>query len=563
MNLLRHNALSRFYRHLLFAVFSITISLGYASAQARQPAIASAHPLATAAGLQIIKEGGNAFDAAVAVSAVLAVVEPYSSGLGGGGFWLLHRAKDQFEVMIDGREKAPLAADRDMYLDDSGEIVEGLSINGALAAGIPGEPAALAHIAKNYGRLPLGQSLQPAIKFAEQGFPVNRVYRSMMSFRSDAIQQAGDGADIFLHDFDTPELGQIIRQPDLAKTLELIAAKGHAGFYHGELAQALVSGVQGAGGIWTEKDLADYQIIERPPIKGRYRNVEITTAALPSSGGIVLLETLNQLEGFNLNAQSEAGLIHLITESMRRGYRDRAEYLGDSDFVDVPIQALISKDYARELRGYFNPDKATASDTMKSVAVKGSEGRDTTHFSILDSEGNRVAATLSINYPFGSGFVPPGTGILLNDEMDDFSSKPGTPNVYGLVGNEANAIEPGKRMLSSMTPTFLDDGERVAVIGTPGGSRIITMVLLGTLAFEQGASAAEIVAVPRFHHQYLPDKIEVEDGAISAAAQTELKVMGHDIQPFKWVPGDMQVIVYDRKNSTTESASDPRGIGGE
>jgi gamma-glutamyltranspeptidase/glutathione hydrolase len=535
--------------------------LGISPAHAIQPAIASAHPLATAAGMKILNDGGNAFDAAVAVSAVLAVVEPYSSGLGGRGYWMLHRAEDLFEVMIDAREKAPLAASRDMYLDEDGEIVEGLSINGALAAGIPGEPAALAHIAEHYGRLSLKQTLQPAIEFAEKAFPVNSVYRKMLGFRADALRQDGEGAEIFLHEDDVPELGNIIQQPDLANTLRLIAAKGHAGFYVGSVAQALVSGVQAAGGIWSEKDLAGYQIIERQPIKGKYRNVEITTAALPSSGGIVLLQILNQLEGFDLNAQSEAGLIHLITESMRRGYRDRAEHLGDTDFIDVPVQALLSKDYARELRSFFNPDKATESHSMKAVAIKQLEGRDTTHFSVLDKDGNRVAATLSINYPFGSGFVPPGTGILLNDEMDDFSSKPGTPNVYGLVGNEANAISPGKRMLSSMTPTFLDDGQRFAVIGTPGGSRIITMVLLGTLAFEQGASAAEIVAVPRFHHQYLPDKIEVEDGAISATAQTKLKAMGHDIQPFKWVPGDMQVIVYDRKNSTTEFASDPRGLG--
>lgn len=536
--------------------------LAFNPVYAIQPAIASAHPLATAAGMKILKDGGNAFDAAVAVSAALAVVEPYSSGLGGGGFWLLHRAEDQFEVMIDGREKAPLAASRDMYLDDAGEIIDGLSIDGALAAGIPGEPAALAHIAAHYGRLPLKQTLQPAIVFAEQGFPVNKIYRSMIGFRADAIQQAGDGGKIFLHDLKSPELGQTIRQPDLAKTLRLIADNGHSGFYAGKLAKALVAGVRSAGGIWTEKDLAEYQIIERHPIKGKYRNVQITTAALPSSGGIVLLQILNQLEGFDLNAQSEAGLIHLVAESMRRGYRDRAEYLGDADFVDVPVKALLAKDYARELRGFFNPEKATDSRSMKSVAVKAKEGRDTTHFSVVDKEGNRVAATLSINYPFGSGFVPPGTGVLLNDEMDDFSSKPGTPNVYGLVGNEANAIEPGKRMLSSMTPTFLDDGNRFAVLGTPGGSRIISMVLLGTLAFEQGASAAEIVAVPRFHHQYLPDKIEIEAGAISESAQSELKAMGHSIEDFKWVPGDMQAVIYNRKTGATQAASDPRGMGG-
>ena len=524
-------------------------------------AVASAHPLATQAGHEILSAGGNAFDAAVAVTAALGVVEPYSSGLGGGGFWLLHRARDDFDVMIDGRERAPLAASRDMYLDDQGNVIEHLSVDGPLAAGIPGTPAALAHLAAKYGRLPLEQSLVPAIELAEEGFPADSIYREMAAFRRDQLRAHAAAAAAFLHDGRVPAAGARITQPALGSTLRLIAKLGRDGFYRGELAQRLVEGVRDAGGIWQLDDLSRYAIEERAPLRGQYRGMDIVTAPPPSSGGVVLIEALNILSVYNLYASVDAAHTHLLVEAMRRAYRDRARYLGDPDFVEMPLRMLTSPMYAAGLRAGINPDKATPSELLPGVQAGKPEARDTTHFSIVDKAGNKVAATVTINYPFGSGFMPPGTGVLLNDEMDDFSVKPGIPNVYGLVGAEANAIEPGKRMLSSMTPTFLDDGERMAVIGTPGGSRIISMVLLATLEFLDGGDADDMVSLPRFHHQYLPDEIQFEPEALTPQVVRRLKSMGHTLSNQGYTYGNMHVVIRDEKTGKTQAASDPRGIG--
>jgi gamma-glutamyltranspeptidase/glutathione hydrolase len=326
------------------------------------------------------------------------------------------------------------------------------------------------------------------------------------------------------------------------------------------VARRLVAGVQQAGGIWTLEDLMHYQVVEREPVRGRYHGMRITSAAPPSSGGIVLLEILNQLEGFSLENLSEADRIHLIVEAMRRAYRDRAEYLGDPDFVEMPLALLIGKSYAESLRRSIDSAKATPSELLP-AASDVSQGAHTTHFSIIDSEGNRVAATLSINYPFGSCFVPEGTGVLLNNEMDDFSARPGTPNVYGLVGAEANAIEPAKRMLSSMTPTFLETSDRLAIVGTPGGSRIITMVLLGALAFEAGADAGSIVGLPRFHHQYLPDEIQLEPDALDAVTQDNLKARGHALSLKERPWGNMQLVILNKQDGSLQTGSDTRGIG--
>jgi len=524
-------------------------------------AIASAHPLATEAGHEILREGGNAFDAAVAVTAALSVVEPYSSGLGGGGFWLLHRARDGFDVMIDGRERAPLAASRDMYLDDKGNVLENLSVNGPLAPGIPGTPAALAHLAQRYGRLPLEQSLAPAIELAEAGFPADSIYREMAAFRLDLLRAHDAAAVAFLHDGQVPAAGARITQPALANTLRLIAKLGRDGFYRGALARQMVEGVRDAGGIWQLDDLSTYEIEERAPMRGHYRGMDIVTAPPPSSGGVVLIEALNILSGYDLNANDEATRTHLLVEAMRRAYRDRAQYLGDPDFVDMPLRMLMNPTYAAGLRTGINPDKATPSELLPGVQAGKPEARDTTHFSIMDTAGNQVAATVTINYPFGSGYMPPGTGVLLNDEMDDFSVKPGTPNVYGLIGAEANAIEPGKRMLSSMTPTFLDDDTRTAVLGTPGGSRIISMVLLATLEFLDGGDAHDMVSLPRFHHQYLPDEIQFEPEALAPQVVRYLKAMGHILSNQGDTYGNMHVVIRDEKTGKTEAASDPRGIG--
>jgi gamma-glutamyltranspeptidase/glutathione hydrolase len=522
-------------------------------------AVATAHPLATEAGQQILAAGGNAFDAAVGVSAVLAVVEPYSSGIGGGGFWLLHR-KDGYEVMVDGREIAPGRSHRDMYLDEKGEIVPGLSMDGPLAAGDPGEPAALSHIAEKYGKLPLSRSLAPAIKYAKQGFAVTPHYRKMAGWRKDALLASPEAAAIFLEDDEVPELGHRIKQPQLATTLETLARHGHDGFYRGEVAQTMVKAVQQAGGIWTLEDLANYKVIERQPLTGRYGDYTITSVPPPSSGGVALITMLNILEQLDYAQASEPERTHLLVEAMRRAYRDRAHYLGDSDFVKVPVAKLTSTAHAETLAAGIDRTKASPSSTLPGYGAP-EGGSDTTHFSILDKEGNYVAATLSINYPFGSGFVAGNSGVLLNDEMDDFSAKPGVPNAYGLVGAEANAIAPGKRMLSSMSPSFVSGPEGTAILGTPGGSRIITMVLLGMLEYFDGKGVDAWVARPRIHHQYLPDKLFVEPQALSTEDAQLLKQRGHQLEEADSRWGNMQAIHWDRRSGHITAASDPRVEG--
>lgn len=526
-----------------------------------EAAIASAHPLATAAGFEMLDQGGNAFDAAVAVSAALAVVEPVGSGLGGGGFWLLHKAKGHQQVMVDGRERAPLAATRDMYLDPQGDPVPKLSIDGALSAAIPGLPAALVHIAEKYGKLPLSKSLAPAIRYARNGFKVGARYRLMAGFRLNALRDSEAAAKVFLANGKVVLPGFRLIQEDLAKTLETMAQKGRAGFYAGEVAKRLLKGVQEAGGIWTQEDLNEYKVVEREPIQGEYRGIRVTSAAPPSSGGIVLMEALNILSGYALQSLGETDQKHLVIEAMRRAYHDRARYLGDADFVEMPIAQLTNRYYAAGLRESIRLDRATKSASLAAAAIDRAGGEDTTHFSILDREGNRVGATLSINYPFGSGFMPPGTGVVLNDEMDDFSIKAGEPNVYGLVGGKANAIEPGKRMLSSMSPTFLEDENRVAILGTPGGSRIISMVLLGILDFAKGNGPVSWVSLPRYHHQYQPDVVQYEQGGFDEESRLRLSERGHTFKEIGRRYGNMQAILWNKRETKVEAASDPRGEG--
>jgi gamma-glutamyltranspeptidase/glutathione hydrolase len=526
-------------------------------------AIATASPLATQAGHDILAAGGNAFDAAIAITAVLAVVEPYSSGIGGGGFYLLQEADSDSAVMLDARERAPLAATRDMYLDPLGEPVSGLSVDGVLAAGIPGIPKALATLASQYGGLPLSRSMRPAMDLAREGFPVTQHYRRMAGFRLSALR-ASAASGVFLHHGEVPALGHIIRQPDLANTLGVIAT-GENGFYQGKLATTLVEGVRAARGIWSLRDLAQYQVIKRVPVQGRYRDMTITAAAPPSSGGVVLVSMLNVLEQEDFTSLSVIDQVHWQIEAMRRAYRDRAEYLGDPDFISMPIDKLVSKGYARELHAQINPQQATPSSSLPVVTneqeVRRSTGTDTTHFSVLDHQGNRVSATLSINYPFGSGFTVPGTGVLLNDEMDDFSIKPGTPNVYGLIGAEANAIVPGKRMLSSMTPTFVETDNGLLLLGTPGGSRIITMVLQAILGYESGVEADEIAGLPRLHHQYLPDRVQYERGTLDAALVDKLSARGHQMSEEQSVWGNMQLVHWNKKTGHLSVGTDPRGEG--
>jgi gamma-glutamyltranspeptidase/glutathione hydrolase len=528
--------------------------------EAPAQAVASAHPLATEAGMEVLDAGGNAFDAAIAVSAALAVVEPYSSGIGGGGFWLLHRARDGKQVMVDGRERAPLAAHRDMYLDADGEVDATLSMDGPLAAGIPGEPAALAYLAEHYGRLPLATSLAPAIHLAESGFEVDPHYRRMAELRLSVLRRFPASASTFLDEGEVPSTGQIIRQPELATTLRALASQGRAGFYAGTVARKLIDAVAAAGGIWTREDLDQYRVVERDPVVFEYRDLRIVSASPPSSGGVALATMLNILSGYDLPDLNEAQRVHVIVEAMRRAYRDRACYLGDPDYVAVPVQRLVHPWYASGLRASIRLDRATPSAALPGPA-DGLSGAHTTHFSILDDDGNRVAATLSINYPFGSAYVVPGTGVLLNDEMDDFSAKPGVPNVYGLVGAEANAIAPGKRPLSSMSPTFVESSGGVGLVGTPGGSRIISMVLLAILDMAAGHGPDSWVRLPRFHHQYLPDVIQYEPDALSEPVQSALRARGHRLQELDDHYGNMQAVYWSYAAQRIEAASDPRGIG--
>lgn len=549
---------------VLFLAALVLAGPGLAAKGPGRVAVATAHPLATRAAIETLRKGGNAFDAAVTASAVLAVVEPASSGLGGGGFWLLYVAETGRAVMVDGRERAPLAATEDMYLDASGEPLPRASLDGALAAGIPGEPAALVYIAKHYGRLPLARSLAPAIRLAREGFPVNEEYVAKAKFRLEVLRRHPRAAAIYLDHGDVPEPGWVLRQPQLAETLEALAKHGRAGFYRGPVAKEMVRAVRAAGGIWTLEDLHSYQVVEREPVVFDYRGYTITAAAPPSAGGIGLATMLNILEGYDLDSLDKATRVHLIVEAMRRAYRDRQRYLGDPDFVDIPRAWLTSEAYAKKLRAGIKLHEATPSATLGPAPLPDAAwhpgGTDTTHFSIIDAAGNRVAATLSINYPFGSGVVAGETGVLLNDEMDDFTKKPGVANVYGLVGGQANVIAPGKRPLSSMTPTFVTGHGKVAILGTPGGSRIITMVLLGILEFVQGEGPEAWVSRPRYHHQYLPDVIQYEPGALTDVRE-RLRAMGHELRNVGRRYGDMQAIMWNRETGRLEAASDPRGVG--
>ena len=534
---------------------------GAHAAVPHKAAIASAYPLASQAGQEILAAGGNAFDAAVAVSAALAVVEPSSSGLGGGGFYLLHRQADGYETMIDAREKAPGAASRDMYLDKAGNAIENASIAGSLAAGIPGEPAAFEYLARKYGKLPLKQDLQPAIHLARDGFPLYARLQGGIRYKRQVLMRSPDAAKAFLTaDGAVPEVGAVIKQPDLANTLEAIANQGAQGFYAGRVAADLVAGVRADGGIWTLQDLAAYKVVERKPLVGDYHGARIVSASPPSSGGIAVLDALNILAGFDLHHYDSATAKHLVIEAMRRAYRDRAIYLGDPDFVKMPLAQLASKDYAAGQRSSIRTDKAMPSNLLPGIESE-PVGMQTTHFSVLDAEGNRVAATISVNLFFGTGYMPPKTGVLLNNTMDDFSTKPGRPNEFGLVGATANAIAPNKRSLSSMSPTFVETSKGMMIVGSPGGSFIISIVLLGTLNYLDGMSAADIVKYPHYHHQYLPDEVDYEQGALTDAEIKELTAMGHTLKVSGRQWGNMQVITWDFATGKVEAASDPRGEG--
>ena len=546
------------------AAFLLSVPIGAAGVDAPKvdrAAVASAHPLATRAGLDILERGGNAFDAAVAVAAALAVVEPYSSGLGGGGFWLLHRASDGFQVMVDSREVAPLKATRALYLDSDGRPIPGATRRGGKSVAVPGVPAALVHIAERYGRLSLAVSLAPAISLARDGFAVGKRYARITKLRERLLQKQQAASRVFLDNDRAPVPGFVLRQPELARTMEVIAGQGRDGFYRGKVAQALIAAVNAAGGVWQSDDLERYRIVERKPLVFQYRGATITTVTLPSAGGIALAQALHMLERFRLSDTRSPEDAHLIIEALRRVFQDRSLYLGDSDVVAVPLGDLLDAQRAARRAAEIDPAKATRSGDLGATQATPPASGNTTHISIIDAAGNRVAATLSINLLFGSGIVAAGTGVLLNDEMDDFSLQAGLPNAFRLHGGAANAIAPGKRPLSSMTPAFVDDSKGTLILGSPGGSRIVSQVLLAILDYvgSTHVDLMRIVSAPRYHHQWWPELVEIERESFSGEWQAALEQKGHKLRIAgrKW--GNMQAIFKSRASGALQVASDPRG----
>lgn len=523
-------------------------------------AIATPHPDATAAAREILQQGGNAFDAAIAVSAALAVVEPYGSGLGGGGFFLLREAGTPAGYrFLDARERAPGKATADMYLKD-GKVQPGLSINGPLAAAIPGLPAALDELAARYGKLPLRNTLAPAIRLANQGFTVDRIYRDRAGMRLSAMRDDAETARLFLANGEVPATGTVIRQPELAITLQALADKGRDGFYRGPVAARLVKEVNGSGGIWSMDDLSGYRVAEREPLRYRLADQrELISAPPPSAGGVAIAQSLAMLQRLPWQSADKVQRAHYVLEVLRRAYRDRG-LLGDPDHVDNPIPQLLSRPHLTALADSIDVHDATPSSRLP-PSPPWREGDHTTHFAVIDADGNAVAATLSVNLPFGAAFTAPGTGVVLNNEMDDFAADPQGSNSYGLAGSQANAVAAGKRPLSSMSPSFIESPAEFAAFGTPGGSRIPSMVLLSMLEYLDGRPVSTWPAVPRYHHQYLPDVVEHEPGAFSEAEAQALRDRGYELKDLGRSYGNQQVLFWDKRDGRLEAGSDPRGVG--
>lgn len=522
--------------------------------------VSSAHPLASAAGIEILEQGGNAMDAAIAVTAALAVVEPYGSGLGGGGFYLLRRAAKTADYhFLDARERAPLSAHPELYRVD-GVIDPKLSLDGALAAAIPGIPAALDELTKRHARLPLAVNLAPAIALARDGFAIDAVYQERAGWRLSALQNDPESARIFLDQQAIPEQGWMLRQPELANTLTMLAEQGSKSFYHGPFAEQLVNSVQDAGGIWSLKDLAQYRVKWRTPLIVPLADQrQLITAPPPSAGGIAIAQSLLMLQRLPWQQAEPAQKAHYVAEVFRRAYRDRG-LLGDPDFVDNPTAALLARQHIVQLADSIQVDQATPSASL-APGAEPQEGDHTTHFAVLDQDGNAVAATLSLNMMFGAAFTVPGTGLLLNDEMDDFAADLTGSNAYGLAGSAANAIQGGKRPLSSMSPSFLEGPNEFSAFGTPGGSRIPSMNVLAMLEHLAGKQPQQWVASPRVHHQYLPDVLGFEPGALTLQQQQRLQNKGHTLQELTRNYGNQQVLWWHKNSGQSAAASDPRGHG--
>lgn len=530
--------------------------------QAQHGMVASEHRLASEVGLKILQQGGNAVDAAVATAFALAVVLPNAGNLGGGGFMLLHDAQTGTNHALDFRETAPAAAHRDLYLDADGQLIEGDSIYSHRAVGVPGTVAGLEHALHSWGSMSLEQVITPAIELAKQGFIVSPSLAKMLDIQQKQLGQWPATKQIFFNGERPLQAGERLVQTDLAKSLELIATQGSEAFYKGDIAAAIVAEMQKHGGLISLDDMAGYQALERTPVQGHYRDFEIISMPPPSSGGIHLIQILNILEHFPLGqfGSNSAESTRLIAEAAKFAYADRSEYLGDPDFVTVPQNWLISKDYAAQLAAKIQANRINPADSIKPGVQPDTESDQTTHFSVIDAQGNMVGITYTLNLNFGSGIVAEGTGILLNNEMDDFSARPGTANVYGLIGGHANAIEGGKRPLSSMTPTLvLKDSKPWLVSGSPGGARIITTVLQTLInAIDHGMNPAENAATARMHHQWQPDILRIEKG-FSPDTVNLLKQLGYQVE-VRASMGKTQTLQIE--NGTIYGYSDPRNPDG-
>jgi gamma-glutamyltranspeptidase/glutathione hydrolase len=495
--------------------------------------VATSHPVATAVALKVLENGGNAIDAAVTAGFALAVTQPRSGNIGGGGFMLISSEKDNAVTAIDYREKAPQAAFEKMFQDEQGNVVKQRSRFSHLSAGVPGTVAGFLMALEKHGTITRHAALAPAIKLAKEGFIVPLRFSKGLKQRQERLSKFEYGKRLFYKaDESFYEAGDRFIQKDLAATLQRVSDLGVKGFYEGETAQLIIDDMQKHAGIMTLQDLKSYQPKVRKPVQGNYRGYDIFSMSPPSSGGAHVVQILNILEGYPIAefGHNSAKTIHLMSEAMKRAYADRAEYLGDQDFVTVPLKGITSKQYANELRAGISLDKATVSKSLKAANPVPYESNETTHFSIVDKFGNAVSNTYTINFSYGSGISVPGAGFLLNNEMDDFSAKPGVANAYGLLGGAANKIEPEKRMLSSMSPTIvMKDGKNFLVTGSPGGSRIITTTLQVLMnVIDHGMNIQSAVSAPRIHHQWLPDEIRVEQG-ISSDTVTMLENKGHKV----------------------------------
>ena len=553
----------RFFSLFLLFLLPLT-SVQSETLRGTEAMVSSRSDIASEVGSEIMAQGGNAIDAAVATGFALAVTYPSAGNLGGGGFMVLALADGEV-LTLDYREKAPAAAHRDMFLDSDGNVDRKLALESHQSAGVPGSVAGMLEALAKYGTMSPAQVLAPAIRLASEGFILNddiagQIRGNINNFRDYPASMA-----VFTRNGTPYESGDRWIQPDLARTLTAIAEHGRDGFYKGPVADFIVSDMQANGGLISHADLENYQPVWRQPIHNTYRGYDIWSMPSPSSGGILLVEMLNMLEPYDIGdlGWGSTETLHLMIEAQRRAYADRAEYLGDPDFVDVPSATLTSKEYARRRFASFDPARASDSEDITAGAWPG-ESPETTHYSVMDGAGNAVSVTTTLNRSYGNKIVVPGAGFLLNNEMDDFSSKPNTPNSYGLIGREANEIQPGKRMLSSMTPTIVTrDGKPVLLTGSPGGSTIINTVLQVVMnVIDHGMSVEQAVSSPRIHHQWLPDMVRYEIGAMSEDVESALEAMGHKgLSGSRFPIGDANSIGLGN-DGVIEGVSDPRNEGG-